>query len=110
MNNILPLERLVTAASESRLVKRQEKHIQKLLQGGIEPHYKISILGKTGNRDQLFDKSLSKLGSKDLFIEELEATFLFDSADLKIHSSLDISIDVSKRSPLTAILEIRELH
>jgi len=109
MNNILPLERLVTAARESRLVKRQEKHIQKLLQG-IEPHYKISILGKTGNRDQLFDKSLSKIGSKDLFIEELEATFLFDSADLTIHSSLDISVDVSKRFPLTAILEMRELH
>jgi hydroxymethylbilane synthase len=70
MNNILPPERLVMASRESHPAMTQAKHIQKLLQG-IEPHYKISILGMTILDDQLFDKRLSKKGRNRLFISPI---------------------------------------
>jgi hydroxymethylbilane synthase len=70
MNNILPPERLVMASRESHPAMTQAKHIQKLLLG-VDPYYKISILGMTILDDQLFDKRLSKKGRNRLFISPI---------------------------------------
>jgi hydroxymethylbilane synthase len=109
MNNILPPERLVMTSRETHLGMRHEKHIQQLLHG-IEPHYKTSILGKTRSGDQLFDKSLSKIGSKGFFIEDLDAVLLGANANLTFHSLVGIPIEVPKRFAVSTILQIKEFH
>ncbi len=87
----------------------QTKHIQQRLQG-IDFYYKTSILGMTMLGDQIFDKRLSKIGSKGLFITGLAATLLGDLAYLAIHSPEDVPIEMPKRFALSTILEMKEFH
>jgi hydroxymethylbilane synthase len=109
MNNILPPERLVLASCESLLALWQAKHIQKRLQG-IDSYYETSILGLTMLGNQIFDKRLSKIGSKGLFITELEATFSGDHTDSAFHSPEDAPIEMPKSFALSTVLEIKEFH
>ncbi len=97
------------ASRESLLALWQTKHIQKQLQE-IDSYYETSILGMTMLGDQIFDKGLSKIGSKGLFIAELAATLSGDLAYSAIHSLEDVPIEMPKRFALSAILEMKEFH
>jgi hydroxymethylbilane synthase len=81
----------------SKLALWQAYHIESLLQkGGLETE--IKIIETKG--DKILNQSLSEIGSKGLFTEELEAQLISGDIDIAVHSAKDM------QSELNAGLEI----
>ena len=95
---------LVIASRESALAMWQAQHIQAQLQQ-LYPQCDVSLLGMTTPRDQILDKTLSKIGGKGLFVKELEAALQDGRADLAVHSIKDVPMVLPEGFALVAISE-----
>ncbi len=71
----------------SRLALWQAEHIQTLLQAGGLTSELVLIETKG---DQVLDRSLSKIGSKGVFTQELEDQLRVGSIDIAVHSAKDL--------------------
>jgi hydroxymethylbilane synthase len=71
----------------SRLALWQAEYIQQLLQGGGITSELVLIETKG---DQILDRSLSKIGSKGIFTQELEDQLRAGSIDIAVHSAKDL--------------------
>ncbi|MBV9574815.1 MAG: hydroxymethylbilane synthase, partial [Acidobacteriales bacterium] len=84
----------------SQLALWQANHIsQRLREGGHETE--IQIIKTTG--DKITDVALAKVGSKGIFIKEIEDSLADGSIDLAVHSLKDLPTDVSARFEVAAI-------
>lgn len=71
----------------SRLALWQAEHIQRLLQADGQTSELVLIETKG---DQVLDRSLSKIGSKGVFTQELEDQLRDGSIDIAVHSAKDL--------------------
>ncbi|ABG57781.1 hydroxymethylbilane synthase [Cytophaga hutchinsonii] len=89
----------------SKLALWQAEHVAACLQTkGLEPQ--IVIIDTTG--DKILDQSLSKIGSKGLFTEELEEQLHAGTIDIAVHSAKDLQTHLKGGMYILAITE-REL-
>lgn len=96
------LQTLVIASRESALAMWQAEHIKARLEQ-LYPEITIRIQGMTTQGDQILDKTLSKIGGKGLFIKELEQALQENRADLAVHSTKDIPMELPEGFVLAAI-------
>jgi hydroxymethylbilane synthase len=86
----------------SRLALWQAYYVEELLQkGGIETE--IVIIETKG--DKILDRSLSKIGSKGVFTQELEDQLLNGSIDIAVHSAKDMQSHLDDSFELIAFTE-----
>lgn len=95
-------EKLVIASRESRLALWQSEHVRDQLKS-LYPACDVQILGMTTRGDQILDRTLSKVGGKGLFVKELETALLEGRADIAVHSSKDVPMDLPEGFMLAAI-------
>jgi hydroxymethylbilane synthase len=89
----------------SRLALWQAEHIQTLLQaGGLTSE--LVLIDTKG--DQVLDRSLSKIGSKGVFTQELEDQLWAGSIDIAVHSAKDLPSSLPNGLSIIAFTE-REL-
>jgi hydroxymethylbilane synthase len=89
----------------SRLAVWQAEHIQTLLQtGGLTSE--LVLIDTKG--DQVLDRSLSKIGSKGVFTQELEDQLRVGSIDIAVHSAKDLPSSLPEGLGIIAFTE-REL-
>ena len=89
----------------SKLALWQAEHIASL----IKPSgYQTEIIPIDTKGDQILDVTISKIGSKGVFTEEIEAKLLDHSIDIAVHSAKDLSSDIPEELELIAFTE-REL-
>jgi len=89
----------------SKLALWQAEHVATCLKDkGLEPE--IVIIDTTG--DKILDQSLSKIGSKGLFTEELEEQLHTGAIDIAVHSAKDLQTHLKDGMFILAITE-REL-
>lgn len=89
----------------SRLAVWQAEHIQTLLQtGGISSE--LVLIETKG--DQVLDRSLSKIGSKGVFTQELEDQLRAGTIDIAVHSAKDLPSSLPEGLSIIAFTE-REL-
>ena len=83
----------------------QAKHVAKLIeQQGIETE--LVTMDTIG--DQVLNKSLSKIGSKGVFTEELEACLISGQIDIAVHSAKDMPSTLPDGLELIAFTEREE--
>lgn len=86
----------------SKLALWQAYYIENLLQkGGIETE--IVIIETKG--DQILDRSLSKIGSKGVFTQELEDQLKSGDIDIAVHSAKDLQSDLDADFEISAFTE-----
>lgn len=96
-------QRLVIATRQSRLALWQAHHVQEQLQK-LYPACQVELLGLTTTGDRILDQSLSKIGGKGLFVKELENAMADGRADLAVHSSKDVPMQLPEGFMLAATL------
>jgi hydroxymethylbilane synthase len=86
----------------SKLALWQAEYIRETLErGGLE--VEIVIINTKG--DQILDRSLSKIGSKGVFTEELEEQLRSGAIDIAQHSAKDLQSELSEDLELIAFTE-----
>jgi hydroxymethylbilane synthase len=86
----------------SKLALWQAHYVQNLLQkGGIESE--IVIIETKG--DKILDRSLSKIGSKGVFTQELEDQLHSGSIDIAVHSAKDLQSQLDESFEIIAFTE-----
>lgn len=91
----------------SKLALWQAYHIENLLQkAGAETE--IVIINTKG--DQILDRSLSKIGSKGVFTEELEQQLHSGDIDIAVHSAKDLQSDLGDTLEIIAFTEREKVN
>ncbi len=86
----------------SRLALWQAEHVAALLQQkGLQTE--LVIIETKG--DKILDKSLSKIGSKGVFTEELEQQLRSQEIDIAVHSAKDVPSEMAEDLTLIAFTE-----
>ena len=90
------------ATRKSKLALWQTYHIQDLLHAkGLE----TEVITFDTKGDQILDRSLSKIGSKGVFTQELEAALLTGDVDIAVHSAKDMQSDLGPDLEIIAFTE-----
>ncbi len=86
----------------SKLALWQAEHVASL----IKPSgYQTEIIPIDTKGDRIMDVSISKIGSKGVFTEEIEAKLLDNSIDIAVHSAKDLSSEIPDELELVAFTE-----
>lgn len=91
----------------SKLALWQAYHVQDLLKAiGLESE----LVTFETKGDKILDKSLSKIGSKGLFTEELESSLLAGETHLAVHSAKDLPSRLPEGLEIIAFSEREQFH
>lgn len=102
VNNVIKL-----GTRGSKLALWQAEYIRETLErGGLE--VEIVIINTKG--DQILDRSLSKIGSKGVFTEELEEQLRSGQIDIAQHSAKDLQSELSEDLELIAFTEREKVN
>lgn len=86
----------------SKLALWQAEYVASL----IKPSgYQTEIVPIDTKGDQILNVSISKIGSKGVFTEEIEAKLLDNSIDIAVHSAKDLSSEIPDELELVAFTE-----
>ncbi|WP_349306740.1 hydroxymethylbilane synthase [Chitinivorax sp. B] len=96
--------KVIIASRESLLAMWQAEHIQTRLRT-LYPGLEVEILGMTTQGDRILDVTLNKIGGKGLFVKELEVAMEEGRADIAVHSSKDVPMQLPDGFTLAAIGE-----
>jgi len=86
----------------SKLALWQAQHVADLIQPS---GYRTEIIPIETTGDKILDVTISKIGSKGVFTEEIEAKLLDGSIDIAIHSAKDLSSELPDDLELIAFTE-----
>lgn len=91
----------------SKLALWQAEHVANL----IKPSgFETEIVPIETRGDKILDVTISKIGSKGVFTEEIEAKLLDNSIDIAVHSAKDLSSDIPDELELVAFTEREEVN
>ncbi len=86
----------------SKLAMWQAQHVAEL----IKPSgYLTEIIPIETKGDKVLDVAISKIGSKGVFTEEIEAKLLDGSIDIAVHSAKDLASEIPEELELIAFVE-----
>jgi len=89
---------------KSPLALWQANHVRDRLRA-LDPTLAVELVPITTEGDRILDRSLALVGGKGLFIKELEQALLDRRADLAVHSTKDMTVDLPAGLELAAICE-----
>jgi len=92
------------ATRKSPLAMWQAEHVVAALRRA-HPGLAVEILGMTTRGDKILDAPLAKVGGKGLFVKELEQGLLAGTADIAVHSTKDVPVELPAGLHLPVILE-----
>ena len=92
------------ATRKSQLALWQAEYVRERLLT-LDPGLKIELIKMSTQGDKILDTPLAKIGGKGLFIKELEARMLDGSADLAVHSTKDMPVELPEGLHIAAICE-----
>jgi len=69
------------------------------------PNLSVSLLPMSTKGDHILDSPLSKIGGKGLFVKELEHSLLQQEADIAVHSTKDVPMQLPADLHLAVILQ-----
>ncbi len=92
------------ATRKSPLAMWQAEHVALALRRA-HPGLAVEILGMTTRGDKILDAPLAKVGGKGLFVKELEQGLLAGTADIAVHSTKDVPVELPAGLHLPVILE-----
>ena len=79
------------------------EHVASLLRAAT-PGLEVSLHPVVTQGDRIQDRPLAEVGSKGLFIKELELAIAADQADLAVHSMKDVPADLAQGFTIAAVL------
>jgi len=97
-------ETIRIATRKSPLALWQAEHVAEALRRA-HPRLAVEILGMTTRGDRILDAPLAKVGGKGLFVKELEQGLLEGTADIAVHSTKDVPVDLPPGLHLPVVLE-----
>ena len=92
------------ATRKSPLAMWQAEHVAAALRRA-HPGLAVEILGMTTRGDKILDAPLAKVGGKGLFVKELEQGLMAGTADIAVHSTKDVPVELPAGLHLPVILE-----
>ena len=92
------------ATRKSQLALWQAEYVRERLLT-LDPGLTIELIKMSTQGDKILDTPLAKIGGKGLFIKELEARMLDGSADLAVHSTKDMPVELPEGLHIAAICE-----
>ncbi len=92
------------ATRKSPLALWQAEHVAGALKSA-HPGLQVEILGMSTRGDKILDAPLAKIGGKGLFVKELEQGLMDGSADIAVHSTKDVPVELPAGLILPVILE-----
>lgn len=92
------------ATRKSPLALWQAEHVAGALKSA-HPGLQVEILGMSTRGDKILDAPLAKIGGKGLFVKELEQGLMDGSADIAVHSTKDVPVELPEGLILPVILE-----
>src|SRR5580704_8422897 len=92
----------------STLALWQANHVKGLLEASGEIHAEIIIIKTSGDRDQ--ESAIGEIGTKGVFIKELEEALLDKRIDLAVHSMKDVPTEIPEGLTIAAILKRDEVR
>ena len=97
-------ETIRIATRKSPLALWQAEHVAAALRRA-HPGLQVEILGMSTRGDKILDAPLAKIGGKGLFVKELEQGLMDGSADIAVHSTKDVPVELPEGLFLPVILE-----
>src|SRR5580698_3707965 len=92
----------------STLALWQANHVKKLLEAGGTVQAEIITIKTSGDQDQ--ESSISQIGTKGVFIKELDEALLDKRIDLAVHSMKDVPTEIPEGLTIAAILKRDEVR
>jgi hydroxymethylbilane synthase len=92
----------------STLALWQANHVKKLLESSVGAHAEIVTIKTTGDHDG--ETPVSEMGTKGVFIKELEEALLDQRIDLAVHSMKDVPTQLPDGLAISAILKRDEVR
>ncbi|GMQ92115.1 MAG: hydroxymethylbilane synthase [Gammaproteobacteria bacterium] len=89
---------------QSPLALWQAEFVRERLQQA-HPGLHVELVTMVTRGDKILDTSLAKVGGKGLFIKELEQALYDGRADIAVHSTKDMTVDVPEGLHLSAICQ-----
>lgn len=89
---------------ESTLALLQTERAKQALEENFSP-LKIEIVPLTTRGDKVQDRSIAEVGSRGVFVKELEEALLDHRVDLVVHSLKDLPTDLPEGLALAAVLD-----
>lgn len=96
------MKKLRIATRQSPLALWQATHVQQQLEFA-HPGLRCELVKIITQGDRILDKSLSLIGGKSLFTKELELALLDNKADLAVHSTKDLPMELPPEFTIAAI-------
>ena len=94
--------RTVTVGSrESKLAVIQSRMVMDAVKAH-HPEIQLELTTMKTTGDLILDRTLDKIGGKGLFVKELDAALLDGRADITVHSSKDLPMEIPEQLPLVA--------
>jgi len=97
-------ETIRIATRKSPLAMWQAEHVAAALRRA-HPGLTVEISGMTTRGDKILDAPLAKVGGKGLFVKELEQGLMAGTADIAVHSTKDVPVELPAGLHLPVILE-----
>jgi hydroxymethylbilane synthase len=88
---------------ESKLARLQTDMVVARL-SETHPQLKVEVIGVTTHGDKVLNKPLAEMGTRGVFVKELEEALLSDSVDMVVHSLKDLPTDLPDGLRLGAVL------
>ena len=95
------MKKITVGSRESRLAVIQSEMVMDAIRRA-HPDIVPEILTMKTTGDRILDRTLDKIGGKGLFVRELDAALLDGRADITVHSSKDLPMEVPEDLPLVA--------
>jgi len=70
----------------------------------IHPGLEVTLVPLSTRGDKILDAPLAKVGGKALFVKELEQALMDGGADIAVHSTKDVPVDLPAGLELAVIL------
>ena len=93
--------KVVVGSRESKLALIQTQMVIDAIRAW-DPEIQVELLTRKTTGDKILDRPLEKIGGKGLFVKELDQALLSGEADLTVHSSKDLPMELDPRLPLVA--------
>ena len=71
----------------------------------LHPDLEVSLVPMSTKGDRVLDSPLAKIGGKGLFVKELEIAMLNGEADIAVHSTKDVPVELPEGLHLAIILK-----
>ena len=86
---------------ESKLAVIQSQMVMDAIHA-FDPRISLELITMKTTGDKILDRTLDKIGGKGLFVKELDAALMDGRADITVHSSKDLPMELPEALPLVA--------